>query len=43
MLKQLKIQNQSTKNIKNNTYVTETLVTHKNSIIEVVKKEVAIT
>jgi len=29
--------------IKNNTYVTETLVTHKNSIIEVVKKEVAIT
>ena len=29
--------------IKNNTYITETLVTHKNSIIEVVKKEVAIT
>jgi len=29
--------------IKNNKYVTETLVTHKNSIIEVIKKEVSIT
>ena len=29
--------------IKNNKYVTETLVTHKNSIIKVIKKEVAIT
>ena len=29
--------------ILNNKYVTETLVTHKNSIIEVIKKEVAIT
>ena len=31
------------RDILNNKYVTETLVTHKNSIIEVIKKEVAIT